>query len=126
MALPKADFVSGEAEPTRLGQDPIRRRQCLTRNPPGPEGLVGGGASAVLRSLAVAPATARAARLASAPSPSQRGSCGILRQAPIGRWYTCPPEITISASHAATVRVHWPSSLSGDRRFAVRRRGNLL
>jgi len=40
------------------------------------------GASAVLRGLTVVSATARAARLASAPSPGQRGSRGILRQAP--------------------------------------------
>ena len=51
-------------------------------NLPAPEGLAGRGASAVLRGLAVKPATAGAARLASAPSPSQRGSRGILRQAP--------------------------------------------
>ena len=35
----------------------------MRRNLPGPEGLAGGGASAVLRGLAVALTTARAARL---------------------------------------------------------------
>ena len=54
----------------------------MKRNLPGPEGLAGRGASAALRGLAVEPTTAGAARLASAPSPSQRGSRGILRQAP--------------------------------------------
>src|SRR5450631_2690852 len=48
----------------------------------GYDGLAGGGASAVLRGLSVVPTTACAARLASAPSPCQRGSRGILRQAP--------------------------------------------
>src|SRR5450755_1921297 len=51
-------------------------------NLPGPCGLAGRGASAALRGWSVVPATAGAARLASAPSPSQRGSRGLLRQAP--------------------------------------------
>ena len=56
VALPKADFGSAEAEPTRLGQHPMRRRQRrMKRNLPGPCGLAGGGASAALRGLAVAP-----------------------------------------------------------------------
>jgi len=54
----------------------------MKRNLQGYEGLAGGRASAALRGLAVVPATACAARLASAPSPSQRGSRGLLRQAP--------------------------------------------
>src|SRR5450631_4078432 len=83
MAATAADFASAEAEPTWLGRDPMRRRQRrMKRNLPGPAGLAWGGASAVLRGLAVALATSCAARLASAPSPSQRGSRGILRQAP--------------------------------------------
>src|SRR5450755_3994440 len=60
-----------------------RRQRRMKRNLPGPAGLAWGGASAVLRGLAVALATSCAARLASAPSPSQRGSRGILRQAPM-------------------------------------------
>src|SRR5208282_5554593 len=76
-------FASAEAEPTKLGELPMRRRQrWLKRNLPGPFGLAGRGASAALRGLAVVPTTASAARLASAPSPSQRGSRRILRQAP--------------------------------------------
>src|SRR5450755_577092 len=51
-------------------------------NPSAPEGLALQGASAALRGLAVESTTACAARLASAPSQSQRGSRGILRQAP--------------------------------------------
>src|ERR1039457_7029409 len=54
----------------------------MKRNLPGPSGLAWWGGSSVLRGLAVAPATSCAARLASVPSPSQRGSRGILRQAP--------------------------------------------
>src|SRR5258708_22888356 len=51
-------------------------------NPSAPDGLALEGASAVLRRLAVAPTTACAARLASAPLQGQRGSRGMLRQAP--------------------------------------------
>jgi hypothetical protein len=47
-----------------------------------PEGLALEGASAVLRGLPVELTTACAARLASAPLQSQRGSRGTLRQAP--------------------------------------------
>jgi len=54
----------------------------MKANPSGPEGLALQGASAALRGLAVEPATACAARLASTPLQSQRGSRGILRQAP--------------------------------------------
>ena len=54
----------------------------MKANPSAPEGLALEGASAVLRGLSVEPATACAARLASAPLQSQRGSRGILRQAP--------------------------------------------
>src|SRR5216683_2290017 len=40
VAATAADFPSGKAEPTRLGSDPIRRRQRRMRgNLPGPEGL---------------------------------------------------------------------------------------
>ena len=51
-------------------------------NLPAPFGLAGRGASAVLRGLTVVTTMACAARLASAPSPSQCGSRRILRQAP--------------------------------------------
>src|SRR5450755_4799955 len=54
----------------------------MKANPPGPEGLALEGASAVLRGLSVESTTACAARLASAPLQSQRGSRGTLRQAP--------------------------------------------
>ena len=56
----------------------------MKANPTAPEGLALEGASAVLRGLPVEPTTGRAARLASAPLQSQRGSRGILRQAPRG------------------------------------------
>jgi hypothetical protein len=83
VAATAADFFSVEAEPTRLGQDPMRRRQRRMREKlPGPFGLAGGAASAVLRGWSVVRTTPCAARLASAPSPCQRGSRGILRQAP--------------------------------------------
>src|SRR5260370_5595256 len=51
-------------------------------NLPGPEGLARRGASAALHGLPVVTTTGGAARLASAPSPCQRGSREILRQAP--------------------------------------------
>ena len=51
-----------------LGLDPMRRQRRMRANLPAPEGLTGRGASAALRGLAVVPATAGAARLASAPS----------------------------------------------------------
>src|SRR5882724_8206852 len=54
----------------------------MKANPSAPEGLALQGASAALRGLAVESTTAGAARLASAPLQSQRGSRGILRQAP--------------------------------------------
>ena len=54
----------------------------MKANPSAPEGLALQGASAALRGLAVAPTTAGAARLASVPLQSQRGSRGTLRQAP--------------------------------------------
>jgi hypothetical protein len=54
----------------------------MKANPSAPEGLALEGASAVLRGLPVESTTACAARLASAPLQSQRGSRGILRQAP--------------------------------------------
>src|SRR5882757_2510523 len=100
VAATAADFPSGKAEPTRLGNDPIRRRQRRMRgNLPGPEGLARhfaraqplylavpadlcAGPSAALHGLPVVTTTGRAARLASAPSPCQRGSREILRQAP--------------------------------------------
>src|SRR6266481_5492392 len=62
---------------------PIRRRQRRMRgNLPGPEGLARRGASAALLGWSIVPTMACAARLASAPSPCQRGSRRILRQAP--------------------------------------------
>src|SRR5260370_29562065 len=83
MAATAADFPSGKAEPTPLGNDPIRRRQRRMRgNLPGPEGLARRGASAALLGWSIVPTMACAARLASAPSPCQRGSREILRQAP--------------------------------------------
>src|SRR5882757_10598449 len=106
VAATAADFPSGKAEPTRLGSDPIRRRQRRMRgNLPGPEGLARhfaraqplylavpadlcAGASAALHGLPVVPTTGGAARLASAPSPYQRGSREILRQAPDVRGLT--------------------------------------
>src|SRR6266436_9077025 len=70
-----------QAEPTTLGSNPIRRRQRRVRgNLPGPEGLARRGASAALHGLPVVTTTGGAARLASAPSPCQRGSREILRQ----------------------------------------------
>ena len=54
----------------------------MKANPSAPEGLALEGASAVLRGLPVEPTTGCAARLASAPLQSQRGSRGTLRQAP--------------------------------------------
>src|ERR1700674_2882903 len=54
----------------------------MKANPSAPAGLALQGASAALRGLAVESTTAGAARLASAPLQSQRGSRGILRQAP--------------------------------------------
>jgi hypothetical protein len=77
-------FSRGGAD--EVGLHPMRRRQRrLKRNLSGPVGLAGRGASAALRGLTVEPATAGAVRLASAPSPSQRGSRGLLRQAPSDR-----------------------------------------
>src|SRR5882757_7567074 len=65
----------------------MRRRQRRMRgNLPGPEGLARRGASAALHGLPVVTTTGGAARLASAPSPCQRGSRGILRQAPRIDW----------------------------------------
>src|SRR5712672_3757730 len=102
VAATAADFPSGKAEPTPLGNDPIRRRQRRMRgNLPGPEGLARhfaraqplylavpadlcAGASAALLGWSIVPTMACAARLASAPSPCQRGSREILRQAPGG------------------------------------------
>src|ERR1700732_3614344 len=59
-----------------------RRQRRMKANPSAPEGLALQGASAALRGWAVESPTAGAARLASAPLQSQRGSRGILRQAP--------------------------------------------
>src|SRR5450631_2053472 len=59
-----------------------RRQRRLMGILPAPCGLAGRRASAALRGLSVVPTTNRAARLASAPSLSQRGSRGLLRQAP--------------------------------------------
>src|ERR1700688_2925003 len=74
-------FSRGGAD--EVGYDPMRRRQRrMKENPSGPYGLALQGASAVLRGLGVESPTPGAARLASAPLQSQRGSRGILRQAP--------------------------------------------
>src|SRR6202050_2579421 len=62
-----------------------RRQRRMKRNPPGPEGLAGRGGAAAFRGWGGASTTSCAARLASAPSPGQRGSRGILRQAPRAR-----------------------------------------
>src|SRR5450631_1233541 len=59
-----------------------RRQRRMKANPLGYEGLALQGASAALRGLGVESTTPGAARLASAPLQSQRGSRGILRQAP--------------------------------------------
>src|ERR1700720_994448 len=59
-----------------------RRQRRMKVNPSGPSGLALQGASALLRGLGVESTTPSAARLASAPLQSQRGSRGILRQAP--------------------------------------------
>src|SRR6266700_2528660 len=86
VAATAAEFPSGKAEPTQLGMYPIRRRQRRMRgNLPGPEGLARRGASAALHGLSIVFTMDRAARLASAPSPCQRGSREILRQAPKSR-----------------------------------------
>src|SRR6266851_2722949 len=72
---------------------PIRRRQRRMRGYlPGPEGLARRGASAALHGLPVVTTTGGAARLASAPSPCQRGSREILRQAPEPLRHTCALE----------------------------------
>jgi hypothetical protein len=55
VALPKADFASGEAELTDWFIPNKGRQRCMKRNLPGPEGLAAGGASAVLRGLTVGP-----------------------------------------------------------------------
>jgi len=60
-------------------------------NLPGPEGLARRGASAALHGLSIVSTMDRAARLASAPSPCQRGSREILRQAPTRVWRRQPP-----------------------------------
>src|SRR3984957_933761 len=62
-----------------------RRQRRLRGNLPGPEGLARRGASAALHGLPVVTTTGGAARLASAPSPCQRGAREILRQAPKSR-----------------------------------------
>src|SRR5450631_1459115 len=59
-----------------------RRQRRMKANPLGYCGLALQGASAALRGLGVESTTPGAARLASAPLRSQRGSRGILRQAP--------------------------------------------
>src|SRR3981189_1456508 len=100
VAATAADFPSGKAEPTRLGQDPIRRRQRWMRgNLPGPEGLARTFARTQPLTIAWVIGSVRWGVLASAPSalsvvaaqarpprtdirPCQRGSREILRQAP--------------------------------------------
>src|SRR5450631_4280876 len=74
-------FSRGGAD--AVGYVPMRRRQRrMKANPSGPEGLALQGASAALHGLGVESTTPGAARLASAPLQSQRGSRGILGQAP--------------------------------------------
>ena len=83
MAASVTDLTSVEAEATKLGSIPMRRRQRrMKANPSAPEGLALQGASAALRALSVESTTHGAARLAFAPLQSQRGSCGIFRQTP--------------------------------------------
>src|ERR1700676_4455723 len=75
-------FSRGGAD--EVGSIPMRRRQRrMKANPSGPCGLALQGASAALRGLGVESTTPSAARPASAPLQSQRGSRGILRQAPL-------------------------------------------
>src|SRR5882762_5485276 len=75
MAATAADFPSGKAAPTQLGNDPIRRRQRRMRgNLPGPEGLAGRGASAALHGLPVVPP--RAAPRALHPLPCTDAMAG--------------------------------------------------
>src|SRR6266852_9469526 len=63
---PRQISPKGVAEPTRLGSDPIRRRQRRMRgNLPGPEGLARRGASAALHGLSIVATMDRAALLAS-------------------------------------------------------------
>src|SRR5882724_7063248 len=69
-------------------------------NLPGPEGLARRGASAALHGLSIVSTMDRAARLASAPSPCQRGSRGRLRQAPGQR----APGVAILAAVVACPR----------------------
>src|SRR5450631_105163 len=59
-----------------------RRQRRLKANPSGPSGLALQGASAALHGLGVESTMPCAARLASAPLQSQRGSRGILGPAP--------------------------------------------
>jgi len=63
----------------------------MKANPSGPCGLALQGASAALRGLGVESTTPSAARLASAPLQSQRGSRGMLRQAPGAAPAAVPP-----------------------------------
>ena len=75
MAASAADFPSIEAEPTWFGLDQMRRRQRRVKgNLPAAEGLARGGASAALHGWSIVPTMDGAMRLASAPSPGQRGS----------------------------------------------------
>jgi len=91
-----------------VGYPPMRRRQRrMKANPSGPEGLALQGASAVLRGLAVESTTAGAARLASAPLQRQRGSRGILRQAPrsfLGTWAWDPTSLPPAAPPISSSR----------------------
>ena len=77
----------------------------MKANPSGPEGLALQGASAALRGLVVESTTAGAARLASAPLQSQRGSRGILRQAPsCSRPFSRSLEALENSLHAVNAR----------------------
>src|SRR5450631_3045284 len=89
-------FSRGGAD--AVGYIPIRRRQRrMKANPSGPSGLALQGASAALRALGVESTTPGAARLASAPLQSQRGSRGILRQAPQNALLIVPPSTRSAA-----------------------------
>jgi hypothetical protein len=78
-------FADRRGGADEVGYVPMRRRQRrMKANPSAPAGLALQGASAALRGFAVESTTAGAARLASAPLQSQRGSRGMLRQAPKG------------------------------------------
>src|SRR6266700_6964741 len=88
-------------------------------NLPGPEGLARRGASAALHGLPVVTTTGGAARLASAPSPCQRGSRRLLRQAPgaVPSWTTrCPSWTTGYAETRRLAGIHGAAHIVVDLR----------